>query len=552
MWNLWRRFERWNIRPVYVAGWAIVVIAMLVLAVREWSSYTVGYFLDDAMYIVLAESFLYAPRYGYYFLPEGYQVAQLPFVLPLLLAPLVAMFPQQWDVLRVAPLAASVFSVSILFWGWNYLGRGLSYRWGLALVALFGLSPLTILYARALLSEAPFLAWLLLTILLAERMTQKPSRGAAIVLGIVAVGMVYTRTVGWIMLGALACYLVWRLREKALSMLAVMAVTMGLLLALVVALTNVTAEDLLPLRYAETVLDQVGIESRVEIDPTAVVNPARPFYMMPIENFLFHLRLVDWLPSQLEYQLGNFFARTGLGPLQYVPGILLLTLLMYGYWRWIRKHGVSAFNIVAPPYLFALLFWAWEGSRFFYPALPQMMFAVMFGGYGILETGAARVTRTVSAKWTRVFAVGALALLLVASVWMDWRVNAWFVPREMDGAVNAWIEQETARDAVIMTSRPVVFFVYVRRPYVRRNPRARSVAQLAAEIEKFRAEYVIAPMLNNPKKNLVDTRTSPEKRYAELTAELAARGVLAERFARVEADVSIFQVDAAKLALELE
>lgn len=522
-----------------------LVLVMVMLAVRDWDNYTVGFFLDDGMYVVLGESLIQAPQYGWYFMPAPLQAAHLPFGLPLLLTPLLALFPGQFDLLRLVPLVATVLSISLLFWGWSCLARGFSYWWAVVLVALFALSPLTILFARVVLSEAPFLTWCLVAILGAERLVARTSRWDPIWLGLSWVLVVYTRTIGWFILGALVLYLILKLQARVWRPLTLASVTFLLTLGLLVTATSMQPRDLFPDEYVQMLSSQVSGQSRSSRQAN------RPYWETLWNGVMVHLDFVDWLPAQLEVDVAPIFDSPGLRALRWVPGIVLVAMVVLGGVRWYQTTGLSAFWIMAPPYLLTLLFWSWEGSRFFYPIQPQLLFAVLIALYAILKAAAQRFpTFSVS---HRLGVAVVLGCIILAELLIDLRSGSWFLPRETRTADMDWIDGETPSNAVLMTTGPTTYYLYLRRQFIPLPEPLQSGQDVVRQIRAFNVEYVVLPATESlSRPHIGESSMNSKRRMHESMAQLAAKGVLILRYLSPQGDATIFQVDPGKLALEPE
>lgn len=520
-----------------------LVLGMVILALREWGNYTVGFFLDDGMYVVLGESLIHAPRYGWYFMPEPLQAAHLPFGLPLVLAPLLALFPGQFDLLRLVPLAATVLNVSLIFWGWSRLARGYSYWWAVVLVGLFALSPLTILFARVVLSEAPFLTWCLVAVLVAERLVTRASWWDAVWFGLSAVLLVYTRTIGWFILGALVFYLVIRLRAHVWRPLTLAAVTYLLTLGLLVTATPVQPRDLFPNEYVQMISNQVASRS------SSGRQGNRPYWQTVWNGVLLHLDFVDWLPAQLEVDVAPIFNSPALRVLRLMPGIVLVALVAFGGVRWYQTTGLSAFWMLAPPYLLTLLFWSWEGSRFFYPIQPQLLFAMLVALYAVLDTTARRFSSSPLSRRLAVAVV--LGAVILAELLLDLRSGAWFLPRETRTPDMEWIARETPANAVLMTTGPTTYYLYLRRRFIPLPVPLQSGQDVVHQIRAFDVNYVVLPATESlSRPHIGQVSLNEKKRMHEAMAQLAEKGVLTLRYLSPQGDATIFQVDPDKLALE--
>ncbi len=543
---------------VQIALWAGSLVGMLLLATRHWEKYSIGIFYDDAFYALLPRSLLYTAQYGNFFMPADFYRADFPFGFPLLLTPLAALFPNYAPVLRLVPLAASALSLSLLFWGWTRLTRNFSYWWGTTLVVLLAFSPLTILFARLLFSEAAFLLWSLIVYWLTERMLSghKPS---AVLLGAAAVAMVSTRTVGWIILATLFVYVILKL-ERAWRALSVVALSAGIVTAILILLTPITTGDFFPTQYLQPITGTytTARAPTPSAAPSEAATSVNAFALLgqraerAVNSFLFHLDFTDWLPARFQNQVRQFLDANGLNAFKLLPGILLLFVLAFGARRWYRRSGLTAFAIIVPPYLLTLLVWAWEGSRMYYPIQPQLLLILLLGVYEILEWLAHFLPRETARRTVQIFSLCGVSAILLASLAVNLTSSGWFVARTNRDAYSNWILTQTPKDAVILTGEPATDYLYAPRVYAP-IPYSANTAQAFIEyLRAYNITYVIAPAPDNPRADLVAMRAPRAVQYHETVQQLVAQHILMPRYNVFDADVTIYQVDTTKVQTHIK
>src|SRR5712692_863071 len=91
-----------------VAGWVLVMLVGLALCLRNYNSFQLGTWRDDAHYIILARSLVESDRFGLINAPGLPDSTQYPFGYPLLLVPLLLLFPDQPDRLKILSLIATL------------------------------------------------------------------------------------------------------------------------------------------------------------------------------------------------------------------------------------------------------------------------------------------------------------------------------------------------------------------------------------------------------------------------------------------------------------
>src|SRR5581483_3816510 len=194
-----------------IALWVCVLLASLVLFFYKYSEFQIGAYHDDATYIVLAQSLVHSDTYGLIDRPGEPGSTQFPFGFPLLLSPIVRLFPDNLDALRSISFLATLINISLLFWGWHLFSRRRSYWWGLAIAALFGLSPLVVDESRMVMSEPVFLTFCLVALLLAEQAVQhRESAAWTLWMGISLFFVLFIRTIGFTLVIPIFAYLFWK------------------------------------------------------------------------------------------------------------------------------------------------------------------------------------------------------------------------------------------------------------------------------------------------------------------------------------------------------
>lgn len=446
---------------LHIYVWLLLVGLMVFLMVRELDSHpAIG--SDSSRYVVLAQSLRSADTYGLISRPGVPASTKFPFGYPLILAPLLALIPGGFDVLRVPSLLATVLSAALIFWGWPLLS-GRSYTWALAITALFCLSPLTILYGRLVLSEAVFTSLLLGSILLAEwGVRRQPPWWWYPLFGVVLTLMVFTRTVGWAMLVGIFLYMLWRRRRQALVLLAGTGLAMAVCVVGVVGLTPVRIPDLFPRSYIGQYGAQVAGRPGVGGAPAAFVQFLRQMAWQ---------RVVQDAPSTILPGINSAFVlgqadRLGLRRLTDLVALATTGLLLLGLLRWVRREGLSAFLAAVLPYAVLLVAWNWNGPRMLYPVQSQIAYAFLLGLEAVLFGLSGVVSRNRKTEW-RVKVIGAVvALMAIGYGLIDLRYPSNRAFAEASQKRAAWLRGNTLPSAIIMSSAPEIDYLYTGRKVV--------------------------------------------------------------------------------------
>lgn len=535
-----------------IALWATIMVVTLGLLVYDWADYRVGMYGDDSAYVALADSLLRGLPYGTLLDPLEYEPTQFPFVFPMLLAPIRAFLPDAPDALRLVPVAATLGFLSVLFWGWRWLGRGLNYWYGLGVTALTALSPVTILHGHTVMSEAVFMLFCLLFVVWVERVVERPMRGWGIGLGILAVGLVYVRTVGLVFLAVGIGYLIWKRRQAVWRQLAVAAAVMIVLPGGILLTTSVRPLDLLPQEYVaqlSSVLDTLAKRARAttttqtpELNAEGQGPPSRNVKTLT-ELLLTHLDIADKLPFQLERAVIKSTNEVGLAFVRYIPIVALILLTAYGGLIWVRRSGVTAFQLVALTYMFVLLLWIWVGSRLVHPIQPQIFLSLLMGVAGVFHGVTAGILHW-NGKWAaRIVAAFCLVMLGVWG-WLDLQLSpTMFLPGDLRARITI-LQANLPADAIVLSTRADTDYLYLSQTFVE-VPRSFGDTNAIREYMRRNAiQYVVTPpgLVAAPNEG-EGRRIGSGERFRFAIEPLIQNQTLQEEYLNARADIAIYRVD---------
>jgi len=454
------RLTRWHL-----AAWVLIMLVSGALIWRDHANFQLGAQWDDADYVVLARSLagpstvgVVGGQYGLINDPSGPARANYPFVFPLLLAPLAALFPGNYEILKLVPQAATLFNLTLLFWGWPEFGRGASRWWGLGVTALYGLSPLVVRYAGMIMSEAPFLAWCLTAVWLVERVAAgRAGRYWPVALGALLLGLTFTRTVGFLTLAGLVGYLLYRRGRAALPGLAAAALTSLALAALVVALTAVRWADLWPASYLQMTAGLVSGEARETSQnvpyPELLLRLAGRHVSVDVRNVVLSVGGGPGTEALMD--------RLGLPWLPPVVGYLLSGLIALGWVRLLRRPGLSAFLAAALAYYAGMQLVLWITARFLYPIQPQLYLGLLAGVDGVGRLAGrwlrrAGLERRLGVAAALLTFAGLAAVATVQSLKLD---NSRLHAGDLE-ARTLWLRANVPADAVVMSELPRADYLY--------------------------------------------------------------------------------------------
>lgn len=424
-----------------LAAWLLSMVVLLALVLWDFASHPL-LSTDSGRYIELAQA-LRGDDGGF-----GRVSWDFPWGYPLVLAPFLAWFPVYPDSLRLLSLVATGIGATLLFWGWPRLG-GVSYRW--AVVALFCVSPIVVLQARLVLSEAVFLVWFLSAALLiawgAERGSRPwwwwPATAAAITF------MVFTRTVGWVMLAGIGLYWLRRRGRRGWADLGVLAGLVAGITALVIVLTPVPAEALFPgvyLRQSQTLLEgqRLALGARPE--------PYPAFLARTVPHRLTHDFPAAVVPALSSLYLDRLVEARGLQALRWVVGMGITLTMGLGLVRWWRRGRSSVLLLPTLAYLAVLLVWDWNNRRFLHPILAPLLYAFLLGAEGLVLGVGRALKGTPTVRWAR----GTVAVVTVALVLLNGLTVLTYPDNRRADQVQRmrgeWLARHTPPDAGIMSA----------------------------------------------------------------------------------------------------
>jgi hypothetical protein len=441
-----------------IAVFAVIVATASFLSLKNYNSFQLGTYVDDANYVILAQSIASSDRYGLINAPGPALRTRYPFGYPLLLSPIAGLWPDQPDLTKLVSLAATLLNAGLLFWGWPYLSQGQCRWWGLLSAALYSTSPLGVQHTRMVMSEPVFLAQALGTLILVERCCAKNAWKPVplLALGALAALAVFSRTAGIALWLAVAVRILLVLRSRAaLPALGYVMLGSAAFTTVVVAITPVASSDLIPVEYAiQFQSNSPADESRVEVDLATRAAGAISDYGR------LHLReaIIPLGGGASEIELGR---RLGIAELPSVTGLAVAVLIATGSLAFLAGRGVSASVLVFELFTFGgLLMWTWRGSRFLYPVQPFLYYQFLMGIWLI----AVQISHSRSAALSQAALGLTASAVLIASLYKGIRDTDSSLNHSPDQRIGtAWLRDNSPPDAVIMTQYPQAVYLYSQR-----------------------------------------------------------------------------------------
>lgn len=475
---------------------SILLVIALVLSIRNYDSFQLGVYMDDASYAVLAQSIAFSDKYGLVNVPGQPESTRYPFGFPLLLSPFAKLVPNNPESMKLASLLATLLNGCLLFFGWPYLSQNKSYWWGLTIAALYLKAPLVVGHTRMVMSEPAFTTFVLATLILAEKCLseneQKPVQ--ALLLGGIAAFTVFIRTLGIVLWAAIVIRLLFALPiRKSLKILGYLFIGGAVVVGAVVILTPVSVSDLAPTEYADQLRNpQAWGQVQIETDLAPRLWSGLKDYARQ------HVRevIVPIGGGQREVELGQ---RLGISDLSLATGLGVGSLIILGSFSFFVRKGVSSTAyIFVILYLGAILLWPWRGARFLYPIIPFLHYWFLFGILIIIDQVERFKPLSIHSGRliSRICLITIVTIMLLSSLYKTMTNNSHTTEYTRNLRVGTtWLRDNSPADALIMAQQPQSIYLYSQRKTIE-YPDVANFADLQKVIEERGVDYIlIAPKL---------------------------------------------------------
>jgi len=430
---------------------ALVLILILgaTLAILRFNSFQVGALVDDAHYVVLAESLAGGRGYRLINFPDAPPEWAFPPGWPLLLSSAAKLFPGNYQSYKLLPVILWLASIVLMY---RFFAGRIQSPYLEFLILLIALSPTTISLSVTLMSEMAYLFFSVLVLVLFDRWEQdhvnrKGTRWLMMVgIAILAVVVQLIRTVGLSMLLALIVYLLFSRRYQQAGIV-ILASLVGIFPQL--WLNRQDGGSLISQGYqsqvfSDSILERIGhiwVNLQIYLNET-IANALLPVFSPNIKSA---------------------FAGFGLGMIPTLVNALLLILIFLGFVLACRKPGLSEIYL-AVYFLGILNFWNPDVGaghrRFVIPMLPFFYF--------YLIQGVLWVSRRIVGDRQKLVTISMAGLvILMASVSVVRNIQNWRDPiraRMIDLSSGAdWIAENTPPESIVMTWDPVPRYLYAYR-----------------------------------------------------------------------------------------
>jgi hypothetical protein len=500
-----------------IAAWVALLIAVFWLSLRGIGTFQLGIYQDDASYVVLARSIAFGDHFGMINEPGPPPPGKFGFGFPLLLAPLMRLFPDNLAATTAVPLLATLLNLSLLCWGWPLLSPNSSRWWGLGIASLHGLSPMIVANSGMVMSEPVFTTFVLTGLLLTEACARRRSgRWVSVALGATLTLAFFTRPIGIALWAAALVRL--GLANRGKDFPGVLLGSFGLL-ALVFATTPVALRDLPPWEFAAEF--QKG-------KPVTAESPQKEGFLdQGLEvaaGYVFEDIRRAIVPAGDGERERAFAERLGFRYGPEVIGGAVTAVTLIGAWRCLRVGALSPVAQLFELFYFGgLLLWPWDAVRYMYPVQPLLSLQFLLGLAVIASWVRARPDRTAVRLGIGTPAALAWAALVVLSTWRSLAVgDSRSFTRDLRTGTT-WLAANSPPDALVMARYPQAAYLYSGRKTVDLVA-APSAAAFDRVLNEKRIDYVLlGPKLTWSADGSLEYG-DPDRSLLPVLAEMVARG----------------------------
>jgi hypothetical protein len=421
----------------------MIVLIALTLYILNFNFAQVGIFSDDAAYIILAQSIATGQGYGRINFPIPAPEVAWPIGYPLLLSPLVAVWPFSYWPLKILSTVLIVASIFIL---WKYLNYRIAATYSLLVVALFAMNNHVVNYASFVMSDAPYLFWSLLALLLYQKFeNENYARWYHVpVLALIITAAALTRLIGVSLALAFGVILLLRFRFK-------LALVFGAIFLIGFSpqflLARIAGGSLFPPEVAETV---------------DVTTNYLKFFPNLNEYFFVHIPM--YMSGLFGPMTMNYAEKLGVTWFVLLVKYILVFLVFLGLLRLLRKK-IHMDEIYLIGYFSVLGIKTWEEGadttpRYLLPLLPLLYLYLIYGTDWVATALANRFSRRaiVPAVISLVF-VPMLVLLCIRGLRS---ASTTYAATDLTAGAT-WIAANAEADSVVMTPLPLHHYLYARR-----------------------------------------------------------------------------------------
>jgi hypothetical protein len=435
--------------------WLIILLFALFFYLRNYNSFQIGAYKDDAHYTVLAESIVKAEGYRLISRYGEEEYSGYPIGYPLILSSILRIFPDNFTAIKFVSLIATIINGSILFWFWHKFIKHSSEWWGLVISGLYLLAPIVISQTRMVMSEPIFTTFTLLSIVIAETILKNPNKlFLKLLLSLLLFFTLFTRTIGIALVIAVLLYLYWKhLGWKNISLI---IGGMMILLALVLMLSPISLINVIPGNYINSITVQNG--SVVDNSDNSLIirvsQGIKEYSQSIIRTIVLPIGGGESEKNIIE-QVGLDFLPTN------IIGYLISFIVLLGLINWIGKDGFTLPIIYTLLYLVVLLFWPWRDQRFLYPIQPFLIYSWLLGAEKVLTLLPKNIKNLRNYALIPIILVLLFVYIYKALPLIDTSLQTQTYIGDLQ-ARSEWLVVNADSSAIVMTEEPEIDYLYSR------------------------------------------------------------------------------------------
>jgi hypothetical protein len=457
----------------FVTNHRLVLLAITLLAsvmyLINFNFAQVGVFSDDAAYIVLAQSLATGQGYARINFPTPRPEVAWPMGYPLLLSPLVAIWPFNFVPLKLLSLVLTLVSIFIL---WKYLQFRISPGYAVIIIALYAFNDDIATQASFVMSDPAYIVWSFLGLYLFHKFEpDKFSKWYQI--GLIALILVLTsitRLLGVSLAIATILMLLW---QRNLRAAIIIGVLYGLGMLPQFMLGRLAGGGLFP--------PEVAAQVDVSTNYVKILPNFQEYFFTHIPNVVFGLF------GQSTYTVASRFH---LAWLVLLIQLSLLFLIVLGTWRLIKSR-ITLGEIYLGVYFAVLCVKTWDGiqdttPRYLIPLLPLIYLYLIQGIDGLAGWLANRFSRPVLVPASLACII--IPVLLMLCVRNVRNASHHFAATDLT-AGTTWIAAHTEPDAIIMSRLPLHHYLYAQR-LTTYFPPVKTEEEFLAELDQQHISYL--------------------------------------------------------------
>jgi hypothetical protein len=410
---------------------------------------------DNALYIVLGMSWADGKGNSTICTPGEPANTMVPPGYPLLLAPLIVLFPDQWLPLKWLSMVLFMLSIPAILFMIRDRGEKLPMAFGVAALAAINVNLL--IYSSLVMTEIPFLFFSILGLALAQRSLRSGAAAMArkekLLFGLAVLSLVFAyhiRSIGIVLPVALVIYLLLSKRYR----LALVAGAAILLLLLPWALRNATGGE------GGGYLHQFVL--RNAYNPELGTITAADLFHRITANLKTYGLLVS--AQALFSSLSPLLSFEGHAGSLTLLGILVTITVLAGFIVQAR-NSLSLLEIYTALFLGVCILWPemWSGMRFLVPIIPLVIYYFLAGMRVFMRVLDAKLFPRAG----QLVLTAVLMAVLLSSTWGIARAANRFhrYPAQWENYFTAarWCRQNTDAGSIFVARKPSLFYLQARR-----------------------------------------------------------------------------------------